>query len=42
VHKRAAGRRHANARNYKENFGIPHFVLALALAPWGKENAEGC
>ena len=36
VHKRAAGRRHANARNYKENFGIPHFVLAQPL-PLGEK-----
>lgn len=36
VHKRAAGRSHANASNYKENFGIPHFVLASAIAPTGK------
>ena len=31
-----------NARNFKQNLGKPHFVLAYALAACGKENAEGC
>lgn len=35
-------RKGSEARNYKQNLGIPHFVLALALATCGKENAEGC
>jgi hypothetical protein len=39
VHIGAAGRRHANARNFKENFEKPHFLLASPLPP-GKENAE--
>jgi hypothetical protein len=28
----AAGRRHANARNFKENSGKPLFLLAFVLA----------
>ena len=35
-------RKGSEARNYNQNLGKPPFLLALALAACGKENAEGC